>query len=414
MKVVHIATDDLTGGAAIAAYRLNEAMNQNNIDSKMLVALKTSKSLNVVSFFKRLKELWFRLISGILSVCNGRILQTSYDFSLGIGCAYLASDSLVKEVDLIYVHWVGKGFLGIKQIEKLLKTGKPIVMFMHDMWDITGGCHHSFGCNQYQSRCQMCPIIQNSCFKGLVSKVYKQKEKKLKPYSNLCFATPSNWLGDCVKKSALFNSHNIMVIPNIIDTTKFKPFNKEFAREILGLPQDKKLLLFGANGGKNNPSKGWNYLKEALSYLKRDDIEIVFFGGELSEDEKQELGLFSHSLGYIVDAYSLALMYNAVDTFVIPSLAENFPNTILESLSCGTLVVGFNVGGIPDLIRHKQTGYLAKYKDAKDLVVGIDWAIEHMDREIALTLHSFVQENFSYDKGVKMHIDYWNNIMTRS
>lgn len=411
MNIVHISTDDLTGGAAIAAFRLNEAMNLAGIDSKMLVARKTSAAFNVISYLGKRQKLLFRISVLICAFLKKKLLKPSYVFSLNLVGSNIVSHLLVKHADVIYIHWTQDGFLNIKGIEKILKTGKPVVMFMHDMWDITGGCHHSFDCLQYEVKCQSCPIIQKKHMKGIVSSIFYEKQKRLSPYSNLFFVTPSNWLGTCVKNSALFGKHDIKVIPNLVNERLFKPCDQQFARNILNLPQDKKLLLFGANGGSQNPYKGWKCLKDSIAYLQTENVEIVLFGSELSENEKMELQFPVHSLGYLSDAYSLTLMYNSADVYVTPSLAENFPNTILEALSCGVYAVGFNVGGIPDLIRHKTTGYLAKYRDAVDLAKGIDWALNCNNKHSSAILHDFVKVNYSYKKIIDIHSDYCKRLI---
>ncbi len=410
MKILHIATSDSIGGAAIAAFRLNEAMNKAGVSSTMLVANKQTKSLSVINAFKGLSQICYYLYSGLLGHLIFKYLNPYYTFSAGYGYINILKYKIVFESDIIYIHWINDGFLGIKSISKLLKTGKPIVMVMHDMWNITGGCHHSFECLQYTTTCNTCPIIQNRKFSCIVKKIYNKK-KKWKPYPNLMFMTPSSWLSDCVRRSGLFKEHNVTIIPNMIDTSKFKPCDKRFARKMLGLDLTKKIILFGANGGNSNPYKGWNYLKESLKHLELNDVEILLFGSEISTNKQKELLFPIHTLGYLSDSYSLSLMYNAADVYIQPSLAEVFGLTIAESMSCGTFVVGFDVGGIPDLIKHKRTGYLAAFMDSKDLARGIMWALDNTSKKNSNFLHNFICSNFSYKEGVKKHINYCKEII---
>lgn len=414
MKVLHISTDDIIGGAAIAAFRLNEAMIQNGIDSKLLVANKKSHSNNVIAVFSPIKRILYSIYAAVYSKMISRLFKTSYMFSLGKSFSSITKHPLIKEADIIYIHWVQNNFLGIKAIEQILKTNKPIILYMHDMWDITGGCHHSFECNSYTIKCKNCPIIQRKIFKEYSQRIIKKKEKHWGPYNNLYFITPSSWLSNCVKNSLTFKSHSITTIPNLIDTQKFRPHNKELTREILGLPKNKKLLLFGANNGTANIYKGWTYLKEALTMLNdKKNIEIVLFGGTLTSEEAKSLIFPIHSLGYITDVYSLVLMYNAVDVYINPSLAESFGMTTLEAISCGTYAVSFAVGGLTDIIRHKETGYLASYKNTNDLANGIEWCLNETSNEKPKDLHQYVIDNFSYNKIIGTHKELYNRFTSK-
>jgi len=192
---------------------------------------------------------------------------------------------------------------------------------------------------------------------------------------------------------------------HLINTNIYKLCDKKRARDILNLPKNKKLILFGANGGKSDKYKGWDLLVSAVSILEKENIAIVLFGGYLTDKEIRTFNYPVYSMGYLADEYSSVLLYNAVDVFVTPSLAENFPNVLLESLACGTCTVGFNVGGIPDIIRHKETGYLANYKDINDLANGINWAIDNLTEEFRNKLHNFILDNFSQDIIIRKHKD---------
>ena len=406
MKIIHISTSDKIGGAALAANRLNDAFNQTNDTSKLIVLNESTVNKDVISIAKGKKKYISKLKQIVTESIKRRILNPQYTLSLGM-CGYdLCEIKEIREADVIYIHWTGFGFLSIKGLAKILNLNKPTIIFMHDMWFITGGCHHSFECELFKSHCLQCSKIGNKKFKNIASITFKLKQKYLTKYKNLHIVTPSNWLADCVRQSALFKSNNIKVIPNLIDTNSFKPIDKQVAREILNLPKDKQIILFGANGGKSDKYKGWDYLVSAISQIERDDIIIALFGGNISEDDQKQLKYPIYSFGYLHDEYSTMLLYNAADIFVMPSLAENFPNTILESLACGTPVVGFNVGGIPDLIKHQQTGYLVQYKDSNDLTTGINWILNHKDFFHKDKLHNYITEKYSYLKIISQHKDY--------
>jgi glycosyltransferase involved in cell wall biosynthesis len=275
------------------------------------------------------------------------------------------------------LHWINRDFLSIKGIEKILKLGKPVYWVLHDMWAMTGGCHHSFECNKYETHCGNCPNLIKPSAKDSSYHLFEKKLEIFDKYKNLQIITPSKWLGECAKKSRLFSKKNIQVIPNVMDTSIYKPIDKSIARSIFKLSDDKKIILFGAVEGTINPYKGWNYLLEALKHLAQteNNIEAFIFGSEHSQTIVDAVPFPVHFSGHLNDDESLCMLYNAADVFVASSLADNFPNTIVESLACGTPVVGFNVGGIPDLVDHKRTGYLARYKDSNDLAEGIRWVL---------------------------------------
>lgn len=411
MKIIHISTSDKIGGAALASNRLCKAFNQTNVTSKMFVLTSNTSNKWVISIAKSKKEYLVKFKLILTEILKRHLLKPNYTMSLG-WCGYdLHKRKEVLEADVIYIHWTGFGFLSIEGLSKILELNKPTFIFMHDMWLITGGCHHSFECEAYKTQCKRCPKIENQLFKSSISRTFRFKKKYLTKYKNLHIITPSNWLADCVRQSALFKNNSTSVIPNLIDTKLFKPIEKETARNILNLPSNKKIILFGANGGKSDKYKGWDYLVSAISKLEREDIIIVLFGGNISDEEKNQLKYPIYSFGYLHDEYSTLLLYNSADVFVIPSLAENFPNTILESLSCGTPVVGFNVGGVPDLIKHKHTGYLAAYKDEIDLAYGINWTIENSNEFSKNKLHQHICENYSQDIIIHKHQKLIENIL---
>lgn len=406
MKVVHISTSDRSGGAAIAAFRLSEAMRAHQIDSKMLVYQKIGNEESVVSVHGAFLKLRY-LCHFYLSLAFKRlILKAPFAFSFGLGgISSLFKHKLLLEADVIYIHFINCGFLSLKEIDIILSLEKPVIFFMHDMWLLTGGCHHSFDCSKYTLRCCDCPNIGRKLWKNVVVFNFKEKNEKISSHSNIYIVAPSLWLANCAKNSTLFNEKIVNCIPNLVNTDIFKPTDKKKAREYYNLPLNKKLILFGADGGSKNRYKGWQYLKEALLKIDDLDVEVVVFGNKLDNYAAEEIPFFTHSVGHITNIESLVLLYNAVDVFVTPSLAEAFGQTVFESQACGTLVVGFDVGGIPDLIKHLKTGYLAKYMDSTDLALGIKWALKKKE-DVALTkgMRQYVIDHFSYEVVVHQHL----------
>lgn len=277
--------------------------------------------------------------------------------------------------DVIYLHWVMGGFLNYSNLKKIFDLKKPVVIIMHDTWWITGGSHYNISQNTTINNCE---ILNNKRRKGLSYKGFRTKKKLYEKFDNLYFVSPSKWLLNCAKESELTQSKPLFYIPNVIGNSIFKPLDKTLTRKILGLPEDKKIICFGADSLKS-PHKGWAYLLEALQILKDSgltNIAVLIFGKGSKSEIESEVPFETYFLGFLNDEYSLSLVYNAANVFVISSLADNQPTVVMESLSCGTPVVGFKVGGIPDMIRHGENGYLANYKDAKDLASGIQFCLD--------------------------------------
>lgn len=404
MKIVHINYADKLGGAGIAAYRHNEAMNEAGIESKMLVVLKMTNNPTVYLLSKnklllQIRDKMFKMLHAF--VVNK--FKPLYPFSYALMGHQIAKHPLIQQADAIYLHWVNASTLSINGVEKLLKTGKPVFWYMHDMYPLTGGCHNAFQCTKYQKECTNCEMLKGSRWEDLARRQFLKKMKHWSNYTNLKIITPSNWLGKCVRDSALFKGHEVFVCPNLLDTHKYKPVNKNFAKEMFGLNPNKKTVLFGAVS-VNSPYKGWKYLKECLKILEKDKYECLILGNA-NKEIFEGLNVDVHFTGYLSDDYSTILVYNASDVFVSSSLADNYPNVIVEAMSCGIPCVGFDVGGIPDLIKHETTGYLAKYKDSLDLSVGIAWVLEDDFRyhQLSSNARSFIVSHCSYANVLALH-----------
>jgi glycosyltransferase involved in cell wall biosynthesis len=377
-KIVQIQIfSESTGRAAL---RLHRAFLQSGIDSTMVTLgsginddEKIKKKGRVSSGIARLD----RLIQNWLT--KNHIKEYGM-FSYPILGSDLSDMSAIKEADIIYIHWALRGFLNLSAFRKLAKLGKPVIFFMHDMWNITGGCHHSFTCQKYKSHCYDCPMIPGHKVKDLSFRGFEKKLNFYSKFNNIYFISPSKWLYDCAKQSALTKDKPLFHIPNILESNFFKPFDKKIAKQILNLNGNEIVIAFGATS-IDSPYKGWDYLLRALNILAMDidftKILVVVFGSGYKQEIADQIPFQTVFSGYLRDEYSPMLIYNAADVFVAPSLADNLPTTVLESLSCGTPVVGFNIGGIPDMIRHKENGYLAKYKDATDIADGIKFCIKN-------------------------------------
>lgn len=374
MKVVHVQAS--MGYSGNAAYRLSSAMRKNGIDSWVLnLAPSAEKDYSYIVPQKE-KSVISRGIDFIVKYFRkkGHKAECYFYTPLPYIGYNIVQHPLVRDADAIYIHWVS-GLLTINNIEDVAQTGKPVIIFMHDTWFFTGGCHHTMGCDRYEYDCKNCPMFEKS--KTSVGKQLKSKESLFSKYKNIHFVSPSKWMADLARKSKAIDGSRVFHIPNVVDEACFKPLEKRVARYILNLPDDKKVITFGCIAGQGNPFKGWQYLEEAINKLDLDNVEILIYGSGYNQETVDKVKYPIHFLGRINDDIMLSLICNATDVFVTPSLCESFSLVILENLRCGTPCVGFNTTAIPELLQTGKTGYLARFKDSNDLANGIIQMIEH-------------------------------------
>lgn len=419
MKIFHINTNDLSGGAARAAYRLNKSLNMCGVESCMLVNKKTSDEANILVTSQKTKDKALSKITPLLDRIPLKFYnsKTKGLFSPAWGGIDITKHPRLIEADIIHLHWINNGFLSLKSIEKLKKLNKPIVWTLHDMWAFTGGCHYSDNCIKYTEACGNCPLLDSKRQRDLSRRIWDRKRKIYKDM-NLTVVTCSKWLGGCAQNSSLLSSKNIRVIPNTLEMDVFKPINSRIAREILNLPEDKFIILFGAMSATSDKRKGFSYLAESINTLVsvnpelKNRAEILVFGATHSKDI-ESLPLNVNFLGNLGDNTTLSLCYNAADVFIAPSLEDNLPNTVMESLSCGTPVVAFNIGGMPDMIEHKTNGYLADSISPESLSEGISFFLEDSSNQDVFEKNSRESVVKSYRKDIvaKQYIEVYEEIL---
>ena len=355
------------------------------VDSKMLVQIKYSEDSSVIGVWPQ-KLLRGPSLTARLDKLPLLLYPQRKDspFSSQWVPEQLISKIAQISPEIINLHWINGGFL---QIESLARLRKPIVWTMHDMWPFTGGCHYSEGCNHYAESCGACPILRSDQGKDLSRWVWNRKSRAWEDI-DITVVALSNWLADCARKSSLFGDRPIEIIPNCIDTTVYKPIDKKYARELLNLPQDKKIIGFGALRATSAPRKGFHLLLPSLGVVGDSNlgknVELAVFGASQSKNGAN-LSLKTHYHGEINDEFTLAAFYSAVDVYVLPSSEDNLPNTVMEALACGTPCVAFSIGGVPDMIDHHENGYLCRPFDCQDLADGILWILENEERREALS-----------------------------
>ena len=387
MRVLIINTSDRTGGAAVAASRLMGALNNHGVKTKMLVRDKQSDDISVVgtpgSLLKRWHFLWERLVI-YLRLHGSR--QHLFEIDIANSGTDVTRLPEFKEADVIHLHWVNQGMLSLSVIKKILRSGKPVVWTMHDLWPATAICHYARGCHYYTSGCQHCKLLPHGGGDNdLSAQVWRRKVQMLAA-GHVFFVACSRWLEGEARKSALLVNHSVTNIPNPIDTRIYRPLDKIEARRRLHLPEQGRIILF-VSQRVTDERKGIRFLVEAVERLVavhpelKQDTRIAILGGHADEVASQ-LALPAEALGYVSDEATIVAAYNAADVFVTPSLEDNLPNTIMEAMACGVPCIGFRVGGIPEMIEHQKTGYVAQLRSSDDLARGIAWVLGEADNDV--------------------------------
>jgi glycosyltransferase involved in cell wall biosynthesis len=374
VKVIQVNYSDINGGAARAAYRIHHALRDADIDSTMMVDSATSGDWTVqgpaTKFRKGLAIIRPSLASSVFKPVfktGNPIIHSPAMLSSGLGTVLNNSDA-----DVLHLHWVQAEMMSISEIGQLRK---PIVWTLHDMWAFCGAEHYS---EEFRWREGYHKFNRPNYESGFDLNLWTWNRKRKQWKKPIQIITPSNWLAKCVSESALMKGWPVSVIANPIDTNYWRPMDKALSREILGLPKDVPLILFGAIGGAKDPRKGFDLLQGALKHLQGEiaELQLVVFGQHIPK-RPLDLGFQTHYTGHLHDNLSLRALYSAADAFVLPSRQDNLPNTGVEAMACGTPVVAFDTCGMPDIVIHKQTGYLARAFDIVDLAQGILWTIKN-------------------------------------
>lgn len=419
MRILIVSTNERTGGAAVASKRLMEALNSNGVKAKMLVSNKETTSVTVVGLNRkiamRLKFIWERWCIFTHLHFSRRHL---FEIDIANAGANITSLREFKEADVIHLAWINQGMLSLGDIKKIIASGKPIVWTMHDMWCATAICHYSRACTLYNNMCAPCCLLPNGGSEhDLSRKIWKRKLRLYKD-SNIAFVACSRWLEGQAKTSALLNGQYVTNIPNPIDTRVYCKKDKGKARLQAGLPADKRLILFVAQR-VTDERKGMAYFIEAINTLvaaypdMKTNTGIAILGGS-ADEMAEELPLSVYPLGYVTDEKAIVNIYNSADTYVLPSLEDNLPNTIMEAMACGVPCVGFDVGGIPEEIDHLKNGYVAQFESSDDLAKGINWVINEADYDLlSKQAVSKVASAYSQQSVAARYTDVYNKVLAQ-
>ncbi|GAM08023.1 D-inositol 3-phosphate glycosyltransferase 2 [Geobacter sp. OR-1] len=413
MKILYLNGADLEGGAAKAATRLLHGVCSQKVDARLHVQRKSGHDPLVTGPASLCGKVSARMRPSIEQLLNG----IDPGKTNGPFCAASLPDRLAglaskTAPDLIHLHWVAR----MMRLETLARFKLPLVWTLHDSWPFTGGCYLPGDCTRYREDCGSCPVLNSTRADDLSRQVWQRKDKAWQGM-NLTLVAPSRWMAGCAQTSSLFRHVRVEVIPNGIDINRFAPGDKQKAREALSLPRDGQLLLFGAKGGTSDRNKGFHLLAEALQHVAAsasgNKLELVMFGA--NEPLPEICGIRVHNLGWQDDDSRLASIYTAADLFVFPSIQETLGYAAMEAMACGTPCVAFRQGGVPDLIDHERSGYLAIPYETADLARGITWGLENSARihETSVQARKKAEQDFALDKVAARHLALYREIIGR-
>lgn len=374
MRLTLLSHSDDGGGASRAAYRLYRGLQGADIDPAMLVRSKQTGDWTVTAT----SAAHAKAVNFIRSRVGGHMMRLQTTSNGNMHSANLLPSNLAAAINasaasVVNLHWLGGEAMSV---EDLGRIRKPVVWTLHDMWAFCGAEHVTDDGASARWRAGYLRGNRPAGSAGLDIDRHTWNRKRRAWRSPVQLVTPSCWLADCVRSSALMHDWPVRVIPNVLDTDAFKPLDRRFCRHVLNLPGDKKIVLFGALGGAQSVNKGYDLLLSAMQTLAASPLDILCVVFGQSEPRVPPAIPFPVKwMGHIGDEPTLALLYGAADVMVIPSRLENLPQAGTEAHACGCPVVAFNCAGLPEVVDHGITGYLAQAYDVGDLARGIAWVV---------------------------------------
>ncbi len=385
MKVTLLNYCDIRGGAARAVYRLHRALLSSDISSQLRVRSKASDDWTVENPEGSLAKManFLRPRLGLFAQSLQITENTNFHSINWLPSCWSRSINR-SSAEVINLHWVAGETLSIEDIGRI---HKPQVWTAHDMWHFCGAEHYTRDDATARWRTGYKKENRPPFYRGLDLDRWVWQRKSRSWRRPVPIVAPSHWLANCFRDSAMFQDWPISVIPNVLDTRLYQPLDRDFCRQVFGLPLDKKIILFGASGARSDRRKGYDLLLEGLTRLAEridpSEVQCVIFG-ESQPGDAMELPFETRWMGHVNDDATLVLLYNAADVMIVPSRQEAFGQTASEALACGCPVVAFATTGLLDVVEHKETGYLASAYELDELAEGIYWVLEDSGRRMKL------------------------------
>lgn len=407
LSVLHLSYWDNAGGSGRAAYRLHTGLKRLGVRSRMIVGQKQTDDCDVQAIGGR--------VFGRLDRLCGRIVD-----ALGLQYLFYPSSLVlpqmrwVQEADVIQVFNTHGGYFSHRTFIPLSR-GRPVVWRLSDMWAMTGHCAYSYECERWKIGCGLCPhLAEYPHLRRDTSALLWRVKNWIYERSQLTIVAPSTWLAALARLSPLLSRFPVHVIPNGLDTNVFRPVSKVLARQQLGLDPTRRVILFSASSIMLE-RKGAAFLKDALIRLAHNGLQDVtlLVVGSGAKVWWMDGPFQTRTLGHISDDETLAAAYSAADVFVLPTLAENLPNGILESMACGTPVVSFDVGGVCNALRHMETGYLAAYQDSADLAKGLQLLLDDSDLRSRMShrCREVAEQEYSLDLQARRFLTLYRDLI---
>ena len=416
MKVTLLNHSDTLGGASVVTFRLMQALRDEGVDAQMLVLSKTSDSESVTQLCSRRRRNRAFLSERLnIFLRNGFSKANLFKVSTATHGVSLISHPLIAETDVIAINWINQGMLSLDELEALTQLGKPIIWTMHDMWCLTGVCHHALECDNYKAQCGNCQFISNGRRKNDLSHATWLRKNEIYKNSNIYFVPVSNWLAEKCRQSSLLADKQIEVIHNAFPIDFYSTTPSSLVQGF-GIDYDKNLILMGA-ARLDDPIKGFEYAIEAINVFSKTNpdmakkCEVVFFGEIRDIQLLKRLRMPYLHLGRINDPKAIRQLYASAKVVISTSLYETLPGTLIEGQAAGCVPVSFGMGGQADIIDHKVTGYIAEYKSPKSIAEGIAWALETApDREM---VHNSVKEKFASKVIAQRYIALFKKLLSK-
>ena len=398
MKLIHLSQTDGSAGAGRAAYLIHTSLLKLGLDSRMLVADKRTED-PTVSGLKR-GGLSRAHLSEWLEARNGRRLAAHPHVLFSpASCTQFdpAAHPEVRAADVVGLYWINGGFVSP---ETLTRIGKPLVWRLSDVWPFSGGCHYPGACERYTAHCGDCPQLKKSSEQDTSRRLWQRKFDAWRDL-DLTIAAPSNWMACLARQSRLFRERRIEVIPTGVDLSIFRPQNRLDLRERLGIPLDRLVIAFGALDPDGDTRKGYAELSASLQRIAASPLAprviALIFGRQQLPNER--LPIATRFLGRLDQDQALADAYSAADIVAVPSLEDNLPNVALEAIACGVPVCGFDVGGMPDIVRNGWNGFLVPLRDSRALADGMIALLgdDSLRQQMAENARAHAVQRFSLD-----------------
>ncbi len=415
MSILHINTLDFVGGAAKAMGRVHAELLKAGHSSNILVGFPTARAENVYYLNQqtaRLRTVQQKILDRAGNFLNQKFAINRFAFQ---NTWNIPKIPVYQAADVVNLHNLHSDYFNLRALPALGKE-KPLVWVLHDMWPLTGFCAADFGCGRWRMGCHDCPSLVGENRAYAIPEPIPfdrtrenwQAKKEIYASVRLHVIAPSKWILALAKESILAQNAVFHHIPHGIDLEQFSPLDRSLARDLLHLPQDKKVILFSSEN-ISKPNKGFQYLLEAVKRLdSQEEIILLALGSKaIFQDIPENIRIIQ--LGWINEERFIRIAIAASDVFVMPSLSEIFGLVYLEAMACGVPSIGFRTGGVPEVIDHMQTGYLAELKDVEDLTRGLKLFLydAELSQRIAVQCRKTAEEKFSVQDQTNRYIEVY-------